>query len=215
MFLLFKMSKFHKKSATSSHKQVPNWFLAFQFDNPDIINNVKSIQNQVIEIEPNLAEACVPPEKSHLSLYVFYTQNVDKVIEIVSEVIAGFDFDHKRMEKETIIKVKGTGNFRNEVVFAKMTLHQKLHDLWQKIGLKLAENFIIRTIPKSEDFKPHLTIFKLSRMDFNERKMKQIRKIPEELYMDKWKNQYFGNQKVNSVQVNYLSQCTVECSVTL
>ena len=88
----------------------------------------------------------------------------------------------------------------------KMTLHQKLHDLWQKIGLKLAENFIIRTIPKSEDFKPHLTIFKLSRMDFNEQKMKQIRKIPEELYMDKWKNQYFGNQKVNSVQViTYLS----------
>ena len=48
------------------------------------------MQNDVITLEPKLSGACVPPEKSHLSLYVFYTQNVDKVIEIVSEVIANY-----------------------------------------------------------------------------------------------------------------------------
>jgi hypothetical protein len=38
-------------------------------------------------------------------------------------------------------------------------------------------------------------------MDFNERKLKQIRKIPEELYVEKWQDQYFGSQKINSIQV--------------
>ena len=38
-------------------------------------------------------------------------------------------------------------------------------------------------------------------MDFNERKLKQIKKIPEELYVEKWQDQYFGSQKIKSVQV--------------
>ena len=38
-------------------------------------------------------------------------------------------------------------------------------------------------------------------MDFNERKLKQIGKIPEELYVEKWQDQYFGRQKINSIQV--------------
>jgi hypothetical protein len=54
------------------------------------------MQNDVITLEPKLSGACVPPEKSHLSLYVFYTQNVDKVIEIVSDVIANYKFDNER-----------------------------------------------------------------------------------------------------------------------
>ena len=61
-----------------------------------LIDKVKIMQNDVITLEPKLIGACVPPEKSHLSLYVFYTQNVDKVIEIVSEVIANYKFDSER-----------------------------------------------------------------------------------------------------------------------
>merc|ERR1712203_11138 len=70
---------------------------------------------------------------------------------------------------------------------------------YPNIGLKLVENSIIKSTP--ENFTPHLTLFKLSRMDFNERKLKQIRKIPEELYVEKWQDQYFGSQKIKSVQL--------------
>lgn len=193
------MSKFHKNCATATPRnQRPNWFLALQFDSPDIIDKVKIMQNDVITLEPKLIGACVPPEKSHLSLYVFYTQNVDKVIKIVSEVIANYKFN-ERLDNETVIEVNGTSNFRNEVVFAKMNLHQKLQELWQNIGLKLVENSTIKSTPES--FTPHLTLFKLSRMDFNERKLKQIKKIPEELYVEKWQDQYFGSQKIKSVQL--------------
>ena len=83
-------------SVTKSNIQRPNWFLALQFDNREILDNVKTMQNDVIELQPNLSRACVPVEKSHITFFVLYTENVDKVIEIVSEVIANYKFDNER-----------------------------------------------------------------------------------------------------------------------
>ena len=105
---------------------------------------------------------------------------------------------------ETGIDVNGTGDFRNEVVFAKMTLSLKLEDLVQKIGTALTDTE--STITVVNDYKPHLTVMKLSRMDFKEKKKNKIRKIPGELYADKWQNQHFGSQKINSVQVRYFKE---------
>ena len=66
-----------------------------------------------------------------------------------------------RLDNETVIAVNGTGNFRNEIVFAKMNLHQKLQELWQNIGLKLVENSII----KSTSGRNHLKFeFQLSQL---------------------------------------------------
>jgi len=194
-----KKSKLPHNKAAKNNSQRPNWFLAFQFDNPDILDKVKNIQNDVIEQEPKLSQACVPVAKSHLSLYVFNTQNVDKVVEIVSEVVSSHEFNDDR-PNETCIEVDGIGNFRNQVVFAKMTLNPKLQELWQNIGAKLVENSII---PENamKNFTPHMTLMKLSRMDFKKRKKNGIKKMPVELYDDKWQNQYFGCQKINSVQL--------------
>ena len=176
--------------------QRPNWFLALQFDNREILDNVKTMQKDVIELQPNLSKACVPVEKSHITLFVFYVQNVDKVIEIVSEVVSSHEF-----QNDTCITVNGTGHFKSQVVFAKMTLDQKIRDLWKEIGMKLAENSLIDSYPKEEDFTPHLTVLKLSRMDFKKRKLNNIKKIPIDLYVDKWQNQHFGYQNINSIQL--------------
>jgi len=176
--------------------QRPNWFLALQFDNREILDNVKTMQKDVIELQPNLSKACVPVEKSHITLFVFYVQNVDKVIEIVSEVVSSHEF-----QNDTCITVNGTGHFKSQVVFAKMTLDQKIRDLWKEIGMKLAENSLIDSYPKEEDFTPHLTVLKLSRMDFKKRKLNNIKKIPIDLYVNKWQNQHFGYQNINSIQL--------------
>merc|ERR1712200_134020 len=97
---------------------------------------------------------------------------VEKGIKIVSEVISNHEFDGER-PNDTCIEVNGTGNFRNEVVFANMTLNQKLQDLWQNIGEKLIENSIMS---KMQNFTPHMTLLKLSRMNFKERKNNEIKK---------------------------------------
>ena len=85
-----------KKPKFDKKRQRPNWFLAFQFDNPDILQKVKNMQNDVIEVEPKLTNACVPVEKSHMTLFVLDTENIEKVIEIVSNVIANHDFIDER-----------------------------------------------------------------------------------------------------------------------
>ena len=54
-----------------------------------------------------------------------------------------------------------------------MNLSQKLQELRHNIGLKLVENSII---PKMEKYTPHLTLMKLSRMNFKERKKNDIKK---------------------------------------
>ena len=89
-------SKKSKDNSAKNNSQRPNWFLAFQFDNTDILNKVKDIQNEIIEQEPKLSAACVPVAKSHLTLFVFNTQEVDKVIKIVSEVISSHEFNEER-----------------------------------------------------------------------------------------------------------------------
>ena len=38
------------------------------------------MQNDVIEVEPKLTNACVPVEKSHMTLFVLDTDNIEKVI---------------------------------------------------------------------------------------------------------------------------------------
>ena len=91
-----KKSKKPKDNLAKNNSQRPNWFLAFQFDNPDILNKVKDIQNEIIEQEPKLSAACVPVAKSHLTLFVFNTQEVVKAIKIVSEVISSHEFNEER-----------------------------------------------------------------------------------------------------------------------
>merc|ERR1719491_561844 len=139
------------ESVTKPKIQKPNWFLALQFDNREILDNVKTMQSDVIELQPNLSKACVPVEKSHITLFVFYTENVNKVIEIVSEVVSSHEFQNEK-QNDACIKVNGTGHFKNQVVFAKLTLDQKVRDLWKDIGMKLAENSLIDSYPKEEDF---------------------------------------------------------------
>ena len=195
-----KKPKLDDSSVLKMKIQRPNWFLALQFDNREILDNIKTMQNDVTELQPNLRRACVPVEKSHITLFVFYVENVDKVIEIVSEVVSSHEFRNER-QIDTCIEVNGTGHFKNQVVFAKIILSQKLRDLWKDIGMKLAENSLIDSYPKEEDFTPHLTILKLSRMDFKKRKLNNIKKIPIDLYVDKWQNQHFGYQNINSIQL--------------
>ena len=91
-----KKPKLDDSSLTKPKIQRPNWFLALQFDNREILDNLKTMQNDVIELQPNLSRACVPVEKSHITFFVFYTENVDKVIEIVSEVVSSHEFQNER-----------------------------------------------------------------------------------------------------------------------
>jgi len=171
-------------------KKPPNWFLAIPFDNPEIRNNVKMVQDLVVQKEPKLKNACVPVEKSHLTLFVFHTDNIDKVIEVLNPVLQNYKLSQPN------IKASGIGNFKRNVAFTKLDFDEHLKELWIKIGQCLVENQIIEpNDAKIEHFTPHLTLMKLSRM-----KSKTVKKIDMDLF-ESFEQLEFGDQPVEKIQV--------------
>ena len=176
---------------THSKRKTPNWFLAIPFDNLAIRSNIKLVQEHIIHKEPKLIEACIPVEKSHLSLFVFHTDNVEKVIELLTPILQNYEFP------ETEIKVDSLGHFRHQVLFAHLkNFDEHLRLLWTKIGKCLMENNIISSKDAQiENFKPHITIMKLSKME-----TKKISKIQPELHKE-FNNHLFGVQPLQKIEV--------------
>ena len=168
----------------------PNAFVAIPFDDSNIKFKIKQVQDIITQKEPKLSKACVPVDKSHLTLLVFYTENIEKVIEALTPVLDNYEFPLPE------IKVKSLGHFRHHVLYAELEENSinPLKILWQKIRDILVENNV-EGIDLRDDFKSHITIMKLSRM-----KYKTVRKIDPNLHQD-LKDFEFGIQSVKEIQV--------------
>ena len=153
------------------------------------------IQKHVTESDPKLSQACVPVPKAHLTLFVFNADDqVEKVIETVQSVIEKIEFkDELTMEANEI------GHFNHSVVYAKLKLSPNIDDLWAQLAQELIKNEIIEESAKNQ-FRPHLTLMKLSKMKKPKKGQKRMKKIPPELYVE-YQNAFLGVQKVKSIQL--------------
>ena len=153
---------------------------------------MKQVQDHITQKEPKLIDACVPIEKAHLTLFVFYTENIGKVIELLNPVLQNY-----KLPPMTQIKVENLGHFRNQTLFAHLHgFNEEFKILWKKIGNLLVQNGIIHPKEIQEDkFKPHLSLMRLSLM-----KSGRVKMIKPELYQDF--NQFeFGIQSLQEIQV--------------
>ena len=92
----------------------PNWFLAMQFDNPEIKDKMRIVQEAVIEKKPKLKPACTSIAKSHITLVVFHLKDdsqIDIVVKSVDESLDEFRTQVKD-QPEFHFKADGLGNFR-------------------------------------------------------------------------------------------------------
>ena len=172
----------------------PNWFLAFQIDNEEIKSQMTQIQNHVTKSDPKLSQACVPVPKAHLTLFVFVDDQVEKVIETVQSVIENIEFSD-----ELTIEANEIGHFNHSVVYAKLKLSPNIDDLWAKLAEELIKNEIIEESAKNQ-FRPHLTLMKLSKMKKPKKGQKRMKKIQPDLYIE-YQNAFLGVQKVKSLQL--------------
>ena len=172
----------------------PNWFLAFQIDNEEIKSQMTQIQNHVTKSDPKLSQACVPVPKAHLTLFVFVDDQVEKVIETVQSVIEKIEFSD-----ELTIEANEIGHFNHSVVYAKLKLSPNIDDLWAKLAEELIKNEIIEESAKNQ-FRPHLTLMKLSKMKKPKKGQKRMKKIQPDLYIE-YQNAFLGVQKVKSLQL--------------
>ena len=183
-----------KKMTLTNHSQTPNWFLAIPFnDNEKLCLKMKQIQNHITHKEPKLIDACVPIEKAHLTLFVFYTENIEKVIEILKPVLQNY-----KLSPMNQIKVENLGHFRNQTLFAHLNgFNEEFKILWKKIGHLLVQNDIIHPKEIHEDkFKPHLSLMRLSLM----KSRNLVKMINPALYQD-FNQIEIGVQSVQEIQV--------------
>ncbi|XP_033738516.1 uncharacterized protein LOC117326039 [Pecten maximus] len=106
-------------------------------------------------------------------------------------------------DRLVVLGVTGIGNFRNNVLFAKVTPSDpSQHNVLQHISDVANDAFAehgIKNTDKKSDFKPHVTIAKLSK-NFRKLRQKGIKKIDPSLYEGDV-DRHFGHQVITTVQL--------------
>ena len=191
-----KRQKLDTRDDSKFGKQRPNWFIAIPFEEENIKDELRSVQEAIVEKNTALKRACIPPTKLHLTLFVFYSEDIEKVSDTISKVVDRFPF-----EEEIKINANEIGHFSNQVIFSRLVLSPNLEKFWQYLADELFSNSIIdANDAKMENFKPHLTIMKLSKMRRPKKGEEKIKKIPPSMY-EMFKSKTFGIQNVRKIQL--------------
>ncbi|XP_061164117.1 A-kinase anchor protein 7-like [Saccostrea echinata] len=179
--------------------QSPNYFLAIQVTDIEIKQNVREIQNFILEKEKNLSHAMVEIESLHLTLGVYHLEDQERV----AQAAKALDRFHSELKISDFtppsLNVSDVGHFNHKVLFASVTEDKGLKDL----------NNLVKDVRKSLEtngfstadnrYTPHITISKMSKNMPKLRKL-GIKRIEPTHYEEK-KTVYFGRQTVEGIQL--------------
>ena len=168
----------------------PNLFIALQIVNSAVKSKLRAVQNHVISGEPKLARAMVESEKSHVTLMVLNSLevNVNEIGNKIGQVAERFE--------PFQMNIKSIGNFGNKVVFANVDGCMELAQLHKSLIQALSEMDCV-ALKKEGALKPHVTLMKMSRV--RNRALQKF-KIDPALY-EKYQDCDFGTETVASVQL--------------
>ncbi|XP_021378098.1 uncharacterized protein LOC110466107 isoform X2 [Mizuhopecten yessoensis] len=193
-----------KKRRASKAAETPDHFIALQISNPKIQKGFADIQEKIISQSSPLKDAMVSVKKLHVTVMPVCLPTPDRIdrAKTALEVSAArLSADYR--DRLVVLGVAGLGHFRNSVLFAKVTpsdptQHDVLQNISDVVNDSFAENEIINT-DKRSDFKPHITIAKMSK-NFRKLRQKGIKKIDPSLYEDEV-DRHFGHQVLTTVQL--------------
>ena len=176
----------------------PNHFVAIRVSNPEIQSVVENFQASLLQEDPNLKPALIPLPSLHLTMAVMH---LDKAMTVVAKSALQKCKVKISQILDTVhfkLKFVGIGNFRNEVVFAK--IEEKHLECLKSINDVITAAFEDEGICTSDKkgWKPHLTLLKLSRK--RSLRKKGIRKVNEDSYTS-WNDSYFGEEVVKNVHL--------------
>ena len=180
-------------------KKRPNHFLAIRVSDPTIHLAVKGFQDTVLKESEKLKPALIPLISLHITIAVMYLD--ETTVKIAQEYSKKCKNKINEALKTVNFKLifRGVGNFRNEVVFAK--LQEKEHieclkTIYNVLMVEFEESGI--SFSDKKKYNPHLTLLKLSRK-ISLRK-NGIRKVEESVY-DEWLDSYFGEEIVKNLHL--------------
>jgi hypothetical protein len=187
---------------------------------------------------PEFYPAAVPISKSHITLFLFNADGNDDegenevkdgrlnvAIETIKEAIAEYKVwiaSKNSTPKSLDILLHGVGHFNNSVIFAKPKFVQYEHFemLWTIIRKHLmAQNFICEKDEKEHrssfsDFRPHVTLLKMSRIfkqtrNRRSRKKRDNQSVPRKFpkkCIDGLEENHFGMQNVDRIELLSLNR---------
>ncbi|XP_029636507.2 uncharacterized protein LOC115211903 [Octopus sinensis] len=190
-----------KKQNKKSSKPIPNYFISIQFSDTEINTNLKDVQKSVMKKNGNYSLAVVPLHSLHMTLAVMHLGGDDDIDRARAALDRSGVKLTPKYEKELLkLPLQGLGNFRNSVVFAKVQPGDhvaKLEEIAEEIQ---AQFFAEGLVGKQSDFKPHVTVMKLSRVGKKLTKKTGLKKIYPDVY-EEFIDSYFGCQPVGSIQL--------------
>ncbi|KAI9559913.1 hypothetical protein GHT06_013920 [Daphnia sinensis] len=179
----------------------PNHFFAVRISDCQIVQAVHNVHSTILEQEPVLKKALVPPSTLHITLAVAHlstTEDVVKANQVLQESVRLFSA--RLPNSQLDIHLAQMGHFNNKVIYARIKEEsdgaEHLNHLWKSLrdGCQTAGISLI----DGDRFTPHVTLLKMSKDPRLRRK--GIKAVASHLY-EKHVDCVFGRQVVESVQL--------------
>ncbi|XP_064486701.1 uncharacterized protein LOC135399005 [Ornithodoros turicata] len=212
-------AKKRQYSDSSDKRRRPNYFVAIQTRNHEIHEKMQNVLDHIRSCEPSISKAFIAIPTLHLTVLVLRVTDDDDSLERAKKaLVRSYDLLKDDLNSNPLVlKFKGLGHFKNEVLFAKIE-GQEAKDRLRKIADVCLQEFTSSNLDLSghKEFNPHLTIVKLSKTSKHTCK---IRKIQKEWY-EKFAEEDFGSQAVFSLQLLSMNKpkdengyyyCSQEC----
>ncbi|XP_048384708.1 A-kinase anchor protein 7-like [Stegostoma tigrinum] len=177
-------------------RKPPNYFVAIPMTNQQILDKIEEIQELLVTKEPKLLPAVIPVGRMHLTIVVAHLNKPEEVEKAVSALQQCKSKVDAILEgKPLILQFRGIGQFKNQVLFAKLSedtddkvistlkaVAESVEVLFRELGVNIED---------SNEFRPHATFLKLSKSPVLRRK--GFRKICPELYKE-YEEAVFGTE---------------------
>ncbi|XP_038603186.1 chromatin modification-related protein eaf-1-like [Tachyglossus aculeatus] len=196
---LVKQNEDKEKQSKKPTREKPNYFVAIPIRNDQILNNIENVQELIYTKDPELLKALISVQTLHITLTVVHLgtdQDVQKAISALEQSKA--KVDALLQGKPLNLTFRGIGQFNNQVIYVKMSGEEQ--QILSKIADVVESSFreMSVDITGSKDFKPHLTVLKLSKAPALRRK--GYRKISLDVYKE-YEDSPFGTEILSQIDL--------------
>ena len=141
-------------------KKKPNVFVAVELSNPEIIRNLKEVQDHACQFDPKLKTNAVPLQKTHVTLLVANVQEeeIQKAKAVISKTLRD-NLGEIVPENQFSVKIKGVDSFGDKVVFAEV---EEGKPSLMQINQELLNAFETAGFDCDSRYTPHVTLMKVS-----------------------------------------------------
>uniref|UniRef100_A0A8C5MAZ8 A-kinase anchor protein 7-like phosphoesterase domain-containing protein n=1 Tax=Leptobrachium leishanense TaxID=445787 RepID=A0A8C5MAZ8_9ANUR len=180
------------EDASKKIKRV-NYFVSLPITNAKILGDIQTFQDAVVQKDGRLSRALSRKGSFHITLFVMRLENEDEVNLAISALLeCKRPVEKVLQEKELVFSFHGVADFKNEVVYGKMTEDEYKSSLKEitEIMEKIFKEKGVHTEGK-KGFIPHLTFMKMSRAP--KLRKQGLKKINPNLYKD-FQDHCFGKE---------------------